>query len=66
MDNKLFNDLVDSCNEAIENEKGSIELKSTVIDIPDDEIMFYKKYQQLSVNAKQAMHIILDEMLHVR
>ena len=66
MDNELFNDLVASCNEAIEHEKGNIKLKSTVIEIPDDEIMFYSKYQQLSINAKRAMHVILDEMLHAQ
>jgi len=66
MDDKLFNDLVTSCSEAIENEKGNIRLKSTVIEIPDDEIVFYRKYQQLSTDAKQAMHVILDEMLHAQ
>ena len=66
MDKELFDDLVASCNEAIANEMGSINLKSSVLEIPDDEIMFYSKYQQLSLSAKQAMHVILDEMLLAR
>ena len=65
MDEKLFADLIASCNEAIANEKGETKLKSTIVEVPDDEIMFYSKYQQLSENAKQAMHVILDEMLHI-
>ena len=64
MEDNLFNDLVVSCNEAIECEKGNIELKSTEIETPDDEIVFYCKYRKLPENAKQAMHVILDEMLH--
>ena len=64
MEDNLFNDLVASCNEAIECEKGNIELKSTEIEIPDDEIVFYSKYRKLPENAKQAIHVILDEMLH--
>ena len=32
--------------------------------IPDDEIAFYSKYRKLPENAKQALHVILDEMLH--
>jgi len=65
MDEKLFADLIASCNEAIANEKGETKLESTIVEVPDDEIMFYSKYQQLSENAKQAMHVILDEMLHI-
>ena len=64
MDNNLFNDLIESCNEAIECEKGNLDLKSVVIDIPDDEVVFYSKYRKLPDNAKQAIHVILDEMLH--
>jgi len=64
MDDNLFNDLITSCNEAIECEKGNIEIKSTEIEIPDDEVVFYSKYRKLPDNAKQAIHVILDEMLH--
>ena len=66
MNKELFDDLMASCNEAIECENGIIELRSTVVEVPDDEIVFYSKYQKLSENAKQAMHIILDEMLHAQ
>ena len=64
MDKSLFDDFLASCNEAIECEKTNIELKMTEIEIPDDEIVFYSKYRKLSDNAKHAIHVILDEMLH--
>jgi len=66
MDNELFNDLIASCNEAIEHGKGNIELRSTMIEVSDDEISFYSKYQKLPDIAKQAMHIILNEMLQAQ
>ena len=66
MDNELFNDLMISCNEAIEHEKGNIKLKSTTLEISNDEIAFYSKYQKLSENAKQAVHIIVDELLQTK
>jgi predicted transcriptional regulator len=66
MDKELFNDLMASCNEAIEHGKGNIELRSVMIEVSDDEISIYSKYQKLSDNAKQAIHIILDEMLQAQ
>jgi hypothetical protein len=66
MDDELFNGLVASCNEAIDNESGKITLNSTLIEVPDDEILFYTKYNQLSTHAKRAMHVIVDEILHVQ
>jgi hypothetical protein len=36
MEKELFDDLIASCNEAIEHEKGNIKLKSTVVTIPDE------------------------------
>jgi len=66
MNKELFDDLMTSCNEAIEHEQGKIKLKSKIIEISDDEVAFYSKYQKLSENAKQAMHIILDEMLQAQ
>ena len=66
MDSELFGELITSCKEAIEYENGNISLKSTVVEVPDDEVVFYSKYRKLPENAKHAVHIILDEMLRVR
>ena len=35
MDSNIFNDLIASCNEAIECEKGILDLKSNEIEFPD-------------------------------
>jgi len=37
VDNELFDDLVASCKEAIESEKGNTELKSTTIEAQQGE-----------------------------
>jgi hypothetical protein len=37
MEKELFDDLVLSLNEAIEYEKGNLELKTTILEIPDNE-----------------------------
>ena len=38
MDKELFDDLVSALHEAIEYEKGNVQLKTTTIEIPDEEI----------------------------
>jgi len=59
MDKELFDDLVLSLNEAVEYEKGNINLKTTVIEIPDEEILFYHIYNKLSEpNKQKAMNYV--------
>ena len=56
MDKELFDDLIASCKEVIEYQKGNIQLKTTVLEIPDEEISFYSEYRKLSdVNKIKAM-----------
>ena len=57
MDKDLFDNLIASCNEAIEHEKGNIKLKSTIVTIPDDEIEAVNKFYRLSDKNK---HIAID------
>ena len=52
MDKELFDDLIFSLNEAIEYEKGNIQLKTTVVEAPDEEIKFYSIYNKLSETNK--------------
>jgi hypothetical protein len=37
MEKALFDDLVTALNESIEYEKGNIQLKTTIVQIPDEE-----------------------------
>jgi len=50
MDKKLFDDLIESCKEAIEYKKGNLQLKTTTLEIPDEEIersqLFYRKFEK--------------------
>ena len=51
MDETLFNDLVSALNEAIAYEKGDIELRTSLVNISDEEIernqMFYESFDRL-------------------
>ena len=55
MDKAMFDKLVESCNEAIEHEKGNIKLHSTVVSIPDDEMdtLYFNKLVTLPQPAKK-------------
>ena len=48
MEKELFDDLVSALNEAIEFEKGNIQLKTTILEIPDEVIernqLFFSKF----------------------
>ena len=64
MEKELFDDLVLSLNEAIEYEKGNIQLKTTVLEIPDEEIAFYNIYNKLSESNKQKAKKYINGLLH--
>jgi len=38
MDKNLFDDLIASCNEVLAYRRGEIQLKTTTVEIPDDEL----------------------------
>jgi len=61
MDKVLFDDLILSLNEALDYAKGNITLKTTVMEIPDDDIA--EKFNQLPNDVKQAIRIIIDNTL---
>jgi hypothetical protein len=63
MDKGLFDDLITSCEEVIEYKKGNIGLKTTTLDIPDDEIFFYSTYKKLSEQNKQKAICYVNELL---
>jgi len=48
----VHEDTLQGLNEALEYAKGRLELKKTIIDIPDDEIKFYSIYGKLTEDNK--------------
>jgi len=67
MDKDLFNELIESCKEAIEYQKGNLQLKTTVMEIPDNELdmeqLLYNKASKLSAPDKQRLIMYADELL---
>jgi len=63
MEKELFDDLIASCNEAIEHEKGNIKLKSTVLTLPpDDEREAVSKFYTLSKKNKHIAMVLINEL----
>ena len=66
MEKSLFDDLVAACNEAIEYEKGNIQLKSRTLTIPDDEVvsaqLLFRKIEKLSESKRQKAMRYIDEL----
>jgi len=46
MEKNLFDDLVEALHESIEYEKGTLQLKTTTLEIPDEEIESYQRFLQ--------------------
>ena len=69
MDKDLFNDLIASCKEVIEHKKGNLNLKTTTLEISDDEIepsfLLFHKIENLSGQKKQRALAFVDELLMV-
>ena len=61
MEKELFNDLIASCNEAIEHSKENITLRSNAITIPDDDII--AKFGQLGENDKYIVRGMIERLL---
>lgn len=67
MDKELFDDLIASCKEVIEYNKGNIQLKTTTLEIPDDELegdnLLWYKITVLPEPKKQKVVSYVDELL---
>jgi len=67
MDKELFDDLIASCKEVIEHQKGNLQLKTTSLEISDEEIatrqLFYQKFEMLSDPCRQKVVQYVDELL---
>ena len=68
MDKDLFDDLIASCQEVIEYQRGHKQLKATTIEIPDAEIeksqLLFQKIENLSDSYKDKVIQYVDELLH--
>ena len=65
MEQNLFDSLVTSLNEAIQYEKGNIELRTNTVEIPDDEFEFYNAYSKLSDKYKSVAKDIVNDLLRI-
>ena len=67
MDSKLFDDLMSSCEEALEYKKGNISIKTTTLEIADDEVdpcyLIYTKIAGMSEVNRQRVAGYVDGIL---
>ena len=61
MEKELFDDLIESCQEAIQYQKGDIKLKSRIVEIPDDDINDI--YNKLTDNDKYLVRGMINRLL---
>ena len=67
MDKNLFDDLTESCKEVIAYQNGQIQLKTTTIEIADEEIeksqLLFQKIERLPESNKDQVIRYIDELL---
>ena len=67
MDKDLFADLIASCKETIEYQKGNLQLKTTVLELSDEEIersrIFYQNFERLTEQGKKKAIQYVNELL---
>ena len=68
MDKELFDDLIASCNEVLAYKRGELQLKTTTLEVPDDEMeqsqLLFQKIERLPEPDKQKAIRYIDELLH--
>jgi hypothetical protein len=63
VEKELFDDLIESCKEVIEYQKGNLKLKETVMEVPYEEIQFYSVYGKLSEPNKIKLMNYANDLL---
>jgi len=67
MEKELFDDLVAALHESVEYEKGNIQLKTTMLEIPDEEIernqLFFQRFDRLPEPYKQQAIKHIDDLM---
>ena len=60
----VHEDTVQGLQEALEYAKGNLQLKETVVEITDDEIIFYSIFSKLSETNKTKLMNYANDLLH--
>ena len=60
----LHEDTVQGLKEALEYAKGNLQLKETVVEVTDDEIVFYSIFSKLSESNKTKLMNYANDLLH--
>ena len=59
----VHKDTLQGLQEAVEYAKGNLQLKTTVVEIPDEEIKFYSVYGKLSKTNKTKVMNYAEDLL---
>ena len=63
----VFDDIMQGLHEIEEYQKGNIELRTSIVTMPDEEIersqLFYQKFERLPETSKQKAIQYIDELL---
>ena len=60
----VHEDTLQGLNEVLDYAKGKLQLKTTVIEVPDEEIQFYSIYGKLSEPNKVKLINYANDLLH--
>ena len=60
----IHDDTIQGLHEALEYARGNLQLKTTTIEVPDEEIRFYTIYGKLSETNKKKLMNYANELFH--
>jgi hypothetical protein len=60
----VHEDTVQGLQEALEYARGNLQLKATVVEVSDEEIVFYSIYGKLSESNKVKLMSYANDLLH--
>ena len=61
----VHDDTLQGLNEALEYARGNLDLKTTTVDVADDEIVFYSIYGKLSESSKKKLISYANALLQM-
>ena len=66
MDKELFDDLIASCQEVLEHKKGNLQLKTTVLEVSDEDmdenLLLWHTIVELPASKKQKLAMYVNEL----
>jgi hypothetical protein len=60
----VHEDTLQGLNEALEYARDNLRLKTTIVEVPDEEIKFYSIYSMLSETKKKKLMNYVNDLLH--